>query len=168
MNKTKKKVVTVSVVALMVFILIAVFILIPTSSSTPEAPLVNPIPPDVIISFEPFISGKLLTINGAATVPDGAFIAYEVTSKDLPALEAFADGNAEVKDGKWVAMADLSKFPKGQIEIWAAFQTILGTTTHQPPEILRIYGEMGEKITGPQTKKSGDITRAEIVKTINY
>jgi len=140
-----------------------------TSSFTPSySPTTSvPTPADVIISFEPSINGKTLTISGKATVPDGALISYEVQSKDFSVPEAFVDGNAEVKDGKWTATIDLSKFPRGEIEIRVAFQTGVRNGT-QPPEILRIYGEMGEKITGPQTQKSGDITRAEIVKTINY
>lgn len=55
----------------------------------------------------------------------------------------------------------MSEFPPGGISIWAAFQTVLGTSDSQPARIIEIYGEPGEHITGDDVVKSGAIYRVE-------
>lgn len=134
----------------------------PSSSTSPQA-----LPPDVIISYNISFNGTAMVITGQASVPDGALLTYEVTSKPF-VIDASADGVAEVKDGRWSATVDLSNFPHGRIEIWVAFQTALGTTGEQPANIIDLYGEDGERITGPQTTVSGHFRRAELVKTVEY
>lgn len=133
----------------------------------------QPAPPPVNLTMKPTINDNILTVDGTANLPDGALLAYEIrheglpTRTDVPIEKMFSEGNVEVIDGIWRISTDLSGWPSGEIEIWVAFQTIL-KGAEQPKEILEKYGELGENITGPQSVKTGDLKRAEIITTVAF
>ena len=95
-------------------------------------------------------SGTTVSVVGTATVPDGAFVAYEVVpiADGMPVRE----GAARVDGERFSFDVSVSGFPSGPVEVWVAFVTILGGPTYdatQPDAVLDLYGPMGQKITGP-------------------
>jgi hypothetical protein len=157
---------------LYLLLLVAIMVLLTacSSSDSNKTPTVenNPAakPPAVELSFEPIIEGSTLKLSGQTNLPDGAMIAWQVMPKDHP--ENTQEGAAKVENGQWQASISLENIPKGELEVWAGFQTIMPEESKQPAEIISMYGEAGENITGPLAKKVGGITRAELIKTITY
>lgn len=45
------------------------------------------------------------------------------------------------------------------------FQTIVGTSKHQPKAVIKAYGKMGENMTGAQVTDDAGLRRAEL--TVN-
>ncbi len=124
---------------------------------------------DVSFTMDAEIQGQELTISGAATVPDGAIICYEVTASDRVVLGNFARGGIKVDDGSYLAAIDISEFEPSELQVWAAFQTVMASSSgKQPPEIIEQYGEAGEKMTGEQVVKSGALYRVEKTKYLKY
>ena len=113
-------------------------------------------------------ANDVVRVDGTATVPDGAYVAYEVgdalvdSTKGFPDL-ALRDGNTQVSNGKFSFEADISDFPASMqtIEVWIGFQTV--SIPAQPASVIALYGESGEKMTGSDVVKSGDLTRAELI-----
>lgn len=108
------------------------------------------------------VDGDTLTVSGTATVPDGALIAWEagdaLTNKPGGQM-AFEDGTALVTGGAFTFDVNVEGWPSA-IKVWVAFQTILGTSTKQPPEVVALYGEQGELMEG-DTVTSGTLKRVE-------
>lgn len=129
-------------------------------------------PPAVELDFEPVIEGTVLKLSGTTNLPDGAIIVWDISPgpnyQGQFEFDMVKEGTAKVENGKWQASISLENMPKGEIEIWVGFQTIMRESEKQPPQIIEMYGEMGERITGPLAQKSGYITRAELTKTITY
>jgi hypothetical protein len=80
----------------------------------------------------------------------------------VPFEKLFADGHIPVRDGRFTHSLDLSAWPTGQVEVWLAFQTILGTSVKQPDAVVARFGEMGEHLTGPNVSTSGGMKRVEV------
>jgi hypothetical protein len=118
---------------------------------------------DVVVTVAAAVDGQRVSVIGTATVPDGALIAYELLHLDEFEV---TEGHAEVSDGGFEFIADLAGWPAGEVEVWVAFQTILGTA-EQPQEVIDLYGEMGENISGPQADTVGDITRVDAVTSVS-
>jgi hypothetical protein len=108
---------------------------------------------------------KHLLIEGRTDLPDGARIAWEVSPSD-PSVPNHSDGLADVSGGRWSASVDVADWQSGNVEVWAAFQTILGTKETQMPDIITKFGPMGEKLTGPNVTQAGDIRRVETTITV--
>lgn len=129
-------------------------------------------PPAVELDFQPVIEGKILKLVGKTNLPDGAMIAWEVSPgpnyQGQFEFDMIKEGAAKVQNGQWQTSISLEGMPKGELEVWAGFQTIMREEYKQPAEIIAIYGEAGENITGPLAKQVGGITRAEVIKTITY
>jgi hypothetical protein len=112
-------------------------------------------------------SGSTISVSGTATVPDGAFIAYEV----VPARDGFPirEGAARVQGERFTFNANIAGFPSGPVEVWVAFVTILGGPTYdatQPSGVLDLYGGMGQNITGPNVTP-GALRLVEAIKIVN-
>lgn len=125
----------------------------------------------VSLTLEPEINGDTLIVKGTTDLPDGALITYEVTSnKPRQTLEETSrfryEGSARVKDGRYAAEVDLSDWPQGSIRIWAAFQAMRRNTVEQPEAILERFGEMGEKLRGPNVTRSGRWKQVELTVTL--
>ena len=86
-------------------------------------------------------------------------------NEPLPTDFYFVDGNMLVSSGKFEAT--LSDVPEGKLEVWVAFQTILGTEIRQPEVIISRFGEMGEKLTGPNVTEAGNLKRVEVIITLD-
>lgn len=92
-----------------------------------------------------------VSIEGTATVPDGALVFYEVATEtcgeqDLE-VECSTGGSLVVADGRFNGEVDTSDFPSGDGEVWVGFQLI--GDEDQPEAVVDIYGPMGESISGP-------------------
>lgn len=129
---------------------------------------------EVLLTAEAEISGESLIISGTATVPDGALIAYEITDsawreggfdEDGNPLGQWIEGNVPVESGTYSTKVNTNEMSPGEIEIWLAFQTIL-SGAEQPPEIVELYGSMGESITGPDVIETGGMKRVETTVTV--
>ena len=60
------------------------------------------------------------------------------------------------------ARIDVSSWPSGNVEVWAAFQTIVGMTAKQPADLIVVYGEVGERLTGENVTTAGSMKRVEL------
>jgi len=113
--------------------------------------------------------GNTVVISGTTDLPDGAYITYvmrrDYGDEPWPADFYLVDGDMLVSSGKFEAT--LSDVPEGKLEVWVAFQTILETEIRQPEEIINRFGEMGEKLTGPNVTEVGDARRVEITITLD-
>jgi hypothetical protein len=98
-------------------------------------------------------------LAGTTDLPDGSLIAYEVTHAVVAVGRE--DGTMLVTGGRFQRSVDLASWPPGRIEAWVAFQTILGTTVHQPPAVLQRFGQMGERLRGANVTKTGELRRVE-------
>lgn len=106
------------------------------------------------------VDGDILSVSGTATVPDGSLIAWEagdaLTNKPDGEM-AFEDGISLVTEGGFTFDVNVKGWPS-TIKVWVAFQTILGTSTNQPPDVVALYGEQGELMEG-DTIMSGTLKR---------
>jgi peptidoglycan hydrolase-like protein with peptidoglycan-binding domain len=147
----------------------------PSGQAAPAQPAPTPPPAtpttrgtDVIVTIDTARrSGSTISVTGTATVPDGAFVAYELvpTRGGLSVKE----GAARVQGERFSFDANVSGFPSGSVEVWVAFVTILGGPTYdatQPRAVLDLYGNMGEKITGPNVTP-GLLRLVEAIRIVN-
>jgi hypothetical protein len=123
-------------------------------------------PPTVSLTLLPTVRGDTLFITGSTDLPNGALIAYEIrhegaaTRTDVPIKKLFQEGNATVTNGGYAATVSVNGWPRGKIEVWAAFQTVLGTDARQPAEVISRFGELGEKLQGNNVTKAGSMKLA--------
>lgn len=106
-------------------------------------------------------SGDTLVVNGHATVPDGALVSWEITHTRR--WDVQEDGTSAVEGGQFGFTLDAHDWPKGPVEVWLGFQTILGASVHQPEHVIAVYGHNGEHMIGDQVVDTGARRRAEIV-----
>lgn len=116
----------------------------------------------VELTLDAELDGDLLKFGGNTNLPDKTIIAYEVWHEED--FEQFEDGYIEVNNGAYEEEISLNDWPDGEIGVWVAFQTILTTTTEQPKEIIKVFGEKGENIKGNNLTKSGILNRIELEK----
>lgn len=105
-----------------------------------------------------WLAGTLLTVQGEATVPDGAFVRYRVTGPE-DCAECESSGRVSVRDGKYSVVVDVAGWGDGPYVLWAAFQTQM-EEANQPDLVLELYGEEGELMTGDTVTAEG-LTRVE-------
>lgn len=144
----------------------------PTSTAVPttttEAPSTA-----VQVSIGATVRAGEIRATGTATVPDGAVIVWEaqhaeaLTNATLCPVptdgvdRCLMTGDAVAHSGAF--SFDVAGMPSGPVEVWAAFQTLLGTGEAQPDEVIDLYGEMGEDITGSQVVDAGSgLFRVEV------
>jgi len=138
----------------------------------PATPAQAPKPPTVALTLDPRLQGNTLFIAGTTDLPEGALISYEVRHEGLSrrtdvALEKmFAEGDAKVSKGTFTTRVDLTGWPTGRVEVWSAFQTILGGSSKQPPDVIARFGEQGELLQGSNVTTTGAMKRIEITKTL--
>ena len=69
-----------------------------------------------------------------------------------------------VKDGRYSATVKILGWPRGRISVWVGFQTLV---KGQPAWVKTLYGELGDKMEGPDVKLgAGGTKRVEIEKTL--
>lgn len=150
----------------------ALFLLSGCSAESPTAPSETGDSFTVALVLEAELMGRMLSVHGATDLPDGAILAYEVrheglaTRTDYPSDKLFADGHVEVKEGRYDTTVELAGWPSGEIEVWMAFQTILGTKTQQLPALVKKYGELGERLAGANVSGAGNLRRVELSKKL--
>jgi hypothetical protein len=129
-------------------------------------------PPTVSLTLSPTLRGDTIFITGSTDLPDGALIAYEIRHEgaarrtNVPIEKLFQEGNATVTNGAYAAAVSLNGWPLGRIEVWAAFQTVVGTDARQPAEVISRFGELGEKLQGNNVTKAGSMKRVEVTETV--
>jgi hypothetical protein len=129
-------------------------------------------PATVALTLNATVKNRLLTIDGKTDLPDGTFLPYEIrheglsTGLNYPIEKMSVDGNATVAGGSYSSTIDLQGWPPGKVEVWLAFQTVLDTTTHQPPDIISRFGELGERMEGSNVRKVGAVKRVELTSSV--
>jgi hypothetical protein len=128
------------------------------SSTTPciadKTPAANPSSPTAVhLTITPRISGRSLVISGTTNLKDGAFVSWEYdhenASQQPPKEMCIDQGSTIVKGGHYSVSVPIGKCPRGNISVWAAFQTFI---KEQPQWVKDEYGPMGEKMEGPEVK----------------
>ncbi|MGJ9460326.1 hypothetical protein [Oceanobacillus sp. CF4.6] len=119
---------------------------------------------EVDLTMETEAIESTLTVSGETNLPNGTLLTYEVSHLDD--FEKYSTGEIEVIDGDYHTEIDISDWPEGDINVWLAFQTILGTTVEQPKEVIEKYGEMGENLEGDNVT-DGDMKRIELEETVS-
>ncbi|MCK0471306.1 Ltp family lipoprotein [Halalkalibacter sp. APA_J-10(15)] len=110
------------------------------------------------------LNDDVLGFQGETNLPDRTLIAYEIWLDED--FDHIVEGSIEVKDGNYKEEVSIGDWPDGEIVVWVAFQTILGTSVHQPDEIIEVFGEMGENIEGDSVSETGDMKRVELEETL--
>ncbi len=137
--------------------------------ATTVAPEDLPQPDPVAITLAATLAGDQVMLSGTATVPDGAKVSYELRHPSLtdPAVcqvagvSCLAVGAVPVAAGQWSATVDMTGWPAGTVSVWAGFQMDIGMEEGQPTEIIELYGENGERITGESVIQVGEERHAE-------
>lgn len=135
---------------------VAIIFVAMTSCSSPA-----PVKP-LAMSVAAGIQGDLLRIHGTIAVPDGALVDYVAYQASAPANRV--SGNLGVADGRFDGQALLPRWPPGKITVDANFQ-IGRPGTPQPAPIVALYGQDGERMTGPSVVKGGGSFRAATAST---
>jgi len=127
-------------------------------------------PATVSLTLDTHLNGRQLTIQGKTDLPNGALISYEIKHERFVLKHGeklFADGQATVSGGSYSSSFDLKGWPVGKVEVWVAFQTVLGTDIHQPTEVISRFGEAGERMEGSNVTKAGLLKRVELTKSLS-
>lgn len=121
----------------------------------------------VALTLEAERAGGAVVLTGTTDLPDGALLAYEVSrdygDEALPADPWWQEGTLAVEGGAY--RAEIADAPRGTIEAWVAFQTILGEGT-QPADVLETFGEAGERLSGENVSEAGGLKRVELTATV--
>ncbi len=124
-------------------------------TSAAEAPPVN-------FTLHADLSGGKLDVHGDCSVPNGALVVYVAYLPKTPLKRI--QGYAMVNHGHYKATVDVAKWPAGEIKVDANFQVFL-QGLKQPDEVIALYGEKGERMTGPQVVEGGASFRAATAST---
>jgi len=112
--------------------------------------------------------GRTVTVAGETDLPDSTWLCYELRRPGDITL--FADGLIQVRSGRYERQVVLEDWPPGRVEVWLAFQTIPSCTLEgsrqQPPEVIKRFGEMGEKLVGDNVTRAGDMKRVELMTAV--
>ena len=114
-------------------------------------------PPPVTFTLQAEIEGGKLHIHGDCTVPNGALIIYVAYLPKTPLKRI--RGYAMVNHDHYKATVDIAKWPAGEIKVDANFQVYL-QGLKQPDAVIALYGEKGERMTGPHVVEGGASFRA--------
>jgi hypothetical protein len=117
-------------------------------------------PIDTELTAEGQVSGAVATVGGTASMPDGAVLAYSVSSAADPYRSV--DGTTTVHDGVFSFSADISSLSPGPTSAYLQFG--IGWGVDQPPNVILVYGPGGERMTGDQVfSDSGDVLLEEVI-----
>jgi hypothetical protein len=119
-------------------------------------------PAPVTLSLRASEEAGVLTIQGEATVPDGAWIIYAAYRMDDPRTRA--TGYAQVEGQRFAAREDIAGWPAGPVRVDAHFQMML-PDRRQPPGVVAVYGPHGERMEGRQVVEGGESFRAAVAST---
>jgi hypothetical protein len=137
-----------------------------TACTAEQQPPVNPGSSTYVeLTLTAELQGQSVKIAGTANLKDGAVLNYEVEHEvfDLK-NEAFTDGDAIVRGGRYSAAVNVAGWPRGTIKVWVGFQTFI---KEQPQWVQGQYGELGQKMEGPTVKLAGKgVKRAELEVTL--
>src|SRR5690625_980837 len=119
---------------------------------------------EVELTLDAELSEDDIIFNGETNLPDGAMIAYEVWREED--YTQFEEGAVEIKDGRYEKSVSITEWRDGEIIIWLSIQTVLGTSTIKPDEILEVFGEMGENIKGDNVSESDVMNRVVLERSL--
>ena len=108
---------------------------------------------------------RVLWIEGATDLPDGAVVSYRVThsvatttpTTDWPSSNLIEVGRATVEDGQYWARINTLNWPPGEVRVVAQFPL-----PPQPPAVVDQYGEFGEHLRGENVTDQDGIKAVEV------
>lgn len=174
------KIAVVAIVSIFAFVLLMGSVLLWFGYDAGDAEKSIKDPEPVKLDAASRINARSLLIIGTINVPDGAYVSFDVQHERFgladpqiltqpardesfkSALVWHVEGETKVQDGKFEVPIDLTGWPGGKVEVWVGFQTIIGTDPVQPAFVTQSFGEMGEKMTGPNVRQVGTMRRAEL------
>jgi len=112
-------------------------------------------PADVELTHHAVIRAGVLGVDGAATLPSGARVFWQVghdPGGDSEPL-VYRDGDAVVKDGCYSFSTRVSKIPYRKLAVWLTFDP---GSAGQPANVVQLYGAQGEHLSGSHQNWHGD------------
>jgi hypothetical protein len=111
--------------------------------------------PTAFLRLEPTIAGESLRVRGATDLPDGAEIVYSIGVGSAPGEGLggpYVDDAATVRAGAFDEAVNISRFPKGPLTVWAAFDP----GPQQPQAAIDRFGLYGSGLRGPDVVDDSD------------
>ena len=121
------------------------------------------------------VEDDTLVVEGTATVPDDAMLAYVVIpmAGDGELIqETRTQSVTYVRNEEFSFRVPVAEWEGDKLNVWVAFYTTVtdttggGVTIEQPAEVIQRYGEKGEFIEG-ETRQLGDVTIVEVAFTVD-
>jgi len=107
------------------------------------------------------LDGRMLTVSGETTLPDGALVDIAVSSDDFVSEQPSAQ-RASVNGGKFEATFDLSRRRSGSVTATAALHL-----AGQPATVALSYGTDGHALTGPTALADGSDGGRSLLATLH-
>jgi len=108
------------------------------------------------------LDGRMLTVSGETTLPDGALVDIAVSSDDFVSEQPSAQ-RASVNGGKFEATFDLSRRRSGSVTATAALHL-----AGQPATVALSYGTDGHALTGPTALADGSDGGRSLLATLHF
>src|SRR5450759_2525354 len=108
------------------------------------------------------LDGRMLTVSGETTLPDGALVDIAVSSDDFVSEQPSAQ-RASVNGGKFEATFDLSRRRSGSVTATAALHL-----AGQPATVALSYGTDGHALTGPTALADGSDGGRRLLATLHF
>jgi hypothetical protein len=141
----------------------------PPPAAPPAVATAEPEPLETVqLELDAAREGAEVIVQGTTNLPDGTLISFELRHERfgaLPGAAGFEDGAARVRAGRFVQRVSVDDWPRGAIDVWAAFEP---TSIHgeQPATVLEQYGRSGERLGGDNVNRRGASRFVEAVQTI--
>ena len=109
------------------------------------------------------LDGRMLTVSGQTTLPDGALVDIAVSSDDLAISEPPSAQRVSVNGGTFEATFDLSRRRSGSVTVTAALHM-----AGQPAAVAQSYGTDGHALTGPTALADGSDDGRSLLATLHF
>src|ERR1035437_7038538 len=109
------------------------------------------------------LDGRMLTVSGQTTLPDGALVDIAVSSDDLAISEPPSAQRVSVNGGTFEATFDLSRRRSGSVTVTAALHM-----AGQPAAVAQSYGTDGHALAGPTALADGSDDGRSLLATLHF
>ena len=120
------------------------------------------VPSNPVFCVNGRLDGRMLTVSGETTLPDGALVDIAVSSDDFVSEQPSAQ-RASVNGGKFEATFDLSRRRSGSVTATAALHL-----AGQPATVALSYGTDGHALTGPTALADGSDGGRSLLATLHF
>ena len=125
----------------------------------------------VMLTVEHRSEWRVLWVEGATDLPDGAEVQYRTThalartapAEEWPAANLIASGRATVQDGTYWAQINTLNWPRGEVQLLVQFPV-----PPQPAHVVSRYGDFGEHLTGEGVRDLDGMKVIEVEHVFEY